>query len=88
METEYELEATDRHYSLPVNPYSQSTYTYASSSTVPPQFTDSFNNGRRMSPPAPARSGRQSSTRDSVAGPPSWPPNRTGSWRRPFGWGR
>ncbi|MFC0097787.1 hypothetical protein ACFFKH_09620 [Micromonospora marina] len=63
VDNEYEMEATDRHYSLPVNPYSQPAYGYPSSSTdvAPPQFTDSFNDGRRVSPPVPTRSSRQSS---------------------------
>ncbi|GAB3059582.1 hypothetical protein [Micromonospora schwarzwaldensis] len=67
---EAETETMDRHYSLPVNPYSQTAYAYqtASSSTAPPQFTDSFNGGRRVSPPAaPSRSGRNSTARGSGA---------------------
>ncbi|MET8255626.1 hypothetical protein [Micromonospora sp. NPDC005197] len=67
-ENDYEMEAADRHYSLPVNPYSQAAYASTSASTAPPQFTDSFNGGRRVSPPAaPARSERNSAARGSGA---------------------
>ncbi|SCG33862.1 hypothetical protein [Micromonospora humi] len=52
---------TERHYSVPVNQYSQSAYASSSTATAPPQFTDSFNNGRRVSPPVPSRSSRQNS---------------------------
>ncbi|MET8094601.1 hypothetical protein [Micromonospora sp. NPDC005220] len=69
-ENDYEMEAADRHASLPVNTYSQAAYAYPSASayTAPPQFTDSFNGGRRVSPPAaPARSARNSAARGSGA---------------------
>ncbi|MFF5173325.1 hypothetical protein ACFY3U_11885 [Micromonospora sp. NPDC000089] len=57
----------ERHYSVPVNQYSQ--YAYASSSTAAaPQFTDSFNGGRRVSPPTvPSRSSQQDSRHSSAA---------------------
>ncbi|MCZ7436866.1 hypothetical protein O7598_10720 [Micromonospora sp. WMMC241] len=52
---------SERHYSVPVNQYSQYAYS-SSSSSATPQFTDSFNGGQPLPTAAPpARSSRQNS---------------------------